>query len=77
LEYLEWLAVGWWLWGGVLMASTFGLLPRWELRMTDFMGMVMGMDECSFFMRLLTMAADDLRGYYLLEGLPPSSLLIV
>lgn len=59
------------------MGSTFGLLPLWELRITDFMGMLMGIELLIFLMRLLTMVADDLRGYYLLEGFKMSSLLVV
>jgi hypothetical protein len=59
------------------MGSTFGLLPLWELSITDFMGIVNGIELFIFFMRLFTIVADDLRGYYLLEGLELSSLLVV
>jgi hypothetical protein len=41
------------------------------------MGIVMGIELFIFFIRLLTIVTDDLRGYYLLGGLVLSSLLVV
>jgi hypothetical protein len=35
--------------------------------MRDFVGMDVGIDWLIFLMRLLTIVADDLRGYYRLE----------
>ncbi len=70
--YREWWAEGVWEWtawgceevgcGLVRGGSGLGLLPRCELRMSDLVGMLMGMDWLIFLMRLLTMAAEDLRG---------------
>jgi hypothetical protein len=71
------LVLAWWLWTGILIGSTFGLLPLCELRITDLVGIVMGMEWFIFLIRLLTIVAEDLRGYYLLGGLGMSSLLMV
>ena len=57
------------------MGSTFGLLPLCELSKRDLVGMVMGMERLIFLKKLLTMAADDLRGSSLLEFLVCISLL--
>ena len=75
-SYLECWPESCWLWMGILMGSTLGLLPLWELRRRDLVGMVMGMERLIFLKKLLTIAADDLRGSYLLEFLLWISLLL-
>jgi hypothetical protein len=46
----------------IFMGSTLGLLPRWELRSTDLVGIVIGIERLIFLKKLLTMAADDFLG---------------
>lgn len=57
------------------IGSTLGLLPRWELSNSDLVGMVMGIERLIFLKKLLTIAADDLRGSSRLEFLTGISLL--
>ena len=62
MVYLECWAESCWLWAGIRIGSTLGLLFLWELRSNDLVGMVIGMDLLIFLKKLLTIAADDLRG---------------